>query len=131
MIAAVLVVLALASRIARRNREMTALLDNIDQGFLSIGADGSLTSERSAMATRLLGDYQPGQKLWDAIAAVDAKTAGWMKVGWDSICDGLLPVEPVFEQLPNKLVAGDRVYRIEYKPSFVGEAVADTLIVIT
>ena len=131
MIAAVLVVLALASRIARRNREMTALLDNIDQGFLSIGPDGTLTSERSAMATRLLGDYQPGQKLWDAVAAVDAKAAAWMKLGWDSIRDGFLPIELSFEQLPNKLVAGDRVYRVEYKPSFDGEAVADTLVVIT
>jgi chemotaxis protein histidine kinase CheA len=83
------------------------------------------------MATRLLGGYQPGQKLWDAIAAVDAKAAAWMKVGWDSIRDGFLPVELLFEQLPNKLVTDDRVYRIEYKPSFVGEAVADTLIVIT
>src|SRR5205085_9046371 len=60
--AAVAVVLALAGRIARRNREMTDLLDNVDQGFVTMRRDGTLAAERSALATRLLGAFQPGQR---------------------------------------------------------------------
>src|ERR1051325_11251373 len=65
--AAVGVVLALAGRIAKRNREMTDLLDNVDQAFLTMRRDGTLAAERSALASRLLGAYQPGQRLWQAL----------------------------------------------------------------
>ncbi|MEO6771866.1 MAG: ATP-binding protein [Kofleriaceae bacterium] len=129
--AAVFVVLVLAGQIARRNREMTALLDHMEQAFLSLEPDGTLKSERSAMATRLIGTFVPGQKLWEAIAPIDSYAASWLQLGWDSVREGVLPVELSFEQLPKKLVVVDRVYRIEYKPSLDGDVVNHTFVVIT
>ena len=131
ILAAVLVVLALAGRIARRNREMTALLDNMEQGFLSIAADGTLAVERSAMATRLIGGFQPGQTLWQALAPVDPTAATWLELGWAGVREGVMPVELSFDQLPKKLVVGGQVFRIEYKPTLVGETLGNTLVVIT
>jgi two-component system chemotaxis sensor kinase CheA len=128
---AVAVVVALAGRIARRNREMTKLLDNVEQGFLNMHRDGTLASERSAVATRLLGEYRPGQKLWGAIAPIDPTTAAWLDLGWGSVLDGELPRELTLHQLPGKLTIGERSYRIEYKPTIAGDAIGDTLVVIT
>ena len=128
---AVMVVLALAGRIGRRNREMSTLLDSMDQGFLSMHADGTLTAERSAMATRLLGAYQPGQRLWEAIAPHDPTTAAWLDLCWASVIENELPIELTLDQLPTKLVIADRNYRIEYKASIRDGRVADTLVVIT
>ncbi|HEX3758264.1 MAG TPA: ATP-binding protein [Kofleriaceae bacterium] len=129
--AAVVVVLVLAGRIARRNREMTDLLDNMDQGFLSMHRDGTLAAERSALATRLLGGYQPGQRLWQAIEPHDADTAAWLELCWDSVLANDLPLELTLHQLPGKLAIGERSYRIEYKPRIVHGAVGDTLVVLT
>ena len=42
-----------------------------------------------------------------------------------------LPLELTLYQLPSKLTIGDRVYRIEYKPTIENNAVGDTLVVIT
>ena len=129
--AAVAVVLVLAGRIARRNREMTDLLDNVEQGFLSMHRDGTLAAERSALATRLLGGYQPGQRLWQAIAPHSADTAAWLELSWASVLEGELPLELTLHQLPSKLMIGDRSYRIEYKPRIDHDTVGDTLVVLT
>jgi len=129
--AAVGVVLALAGRIARRNREMTDLLDNVDQAFLTMRRDGALAAERSALATRLLGAYQPGQRLWHAIAPHDDTTAAWLELCWTSVLDGDMPLELTLHQLPSKMMIGERSYRIEYKPRIEHGTVADTLIVFT
>jgi HPt (histidine-containing phosphotransfer) domain-containing protein len=129
--AAVGVVLALAGRIARRNREMTELLDNMDQGFLSMQRDGTLAAERSAFATQLLGPCQPGQRLWQAIARHDPDFAAWLELCWGIVLEGEMPLELTIEQLPSKLAIADRSYRLEYKPKIEHGTVGDTLIVIT
>lgn len=129
--AAAAVVLALAGRIARRNREMTELLDNLDQACLGMRRDGTLAVERSAMAMRLLGAHRPGQRLWEAIAPHDRSTAAWLELSWASVLDGAQPLEIALDQLPDQLAIGDRSYRIEYKPTIVDDKVASTLVVIT
>ena len=129
---AVLVVLGLAGRIARRNREMTALLDNMDQGFLSVHPDGTLAAERSAMAARLIGAFEPGQVLWAAFARVDARFAMWLEFGWGQLREGVMPVELLIDQLPKRMTSAGRIYRIDYKVTFAGDALAgDILVVIT
>ena len=129
--AAVGVVLALAGRIAKRNREMTDLLDNVDQAFLTMRRDGTLAAERSALATRLLGAYQPGQRLWQAIEPHDDTTAAWLELCWTSVLEGDMPLELTLHQLPAKLMIADRSYRIEYKPRVEHGSVGDTLVVFS
>jgi two-component system chemotaxis sensor kinase CheA len=128
---AIAVVVTLAGRIARRNREMANLLDHMEQGFLSMHPDGTLAAERSAMATRLLGAYQPGQRLWQAIAPLDPTTAAWLELCWASVLEGELPLELTLHQLPGTLTIADRSYRIEYRPAITHDKVGDTLVVIT
>ncbi|HET7503833.1 MAG TPA: ATP-binding protein [Kofleriaceae bacterium] len=131
MASAVSVVLALAGKIGRRNREMAKLLSNMEQGFLNMQRDGTLAMERSAVAVRLLGSYQPGQHLWEALAPLDPTTAAWLQLGWTSVLENELPLELTLSQLPTRLMIGERTYRIEYKPSIHDGAVGDTLVVIT
>lgn len=129
--AAVAVVLALAGRISRRNREMANLLDNMEQGFLSVHADGTLAAERSAMATRLLGHHHPGQRLWEAIRPHDPNTAAWLELCWASLHEGEMPLELTLDQLPGKLTIRERNYRIEYRPTITHHTIGSTLVVIT
>jgi len=117
--------------IARRNREMGNLLGLMDQGFVSMQPDGALFAERSAMATQLLGGYQPDQRLWQALAPHDPTFAAWLELGWASVIANEMPLELTLDQLPAKLVIADRDYRIEYKPAIVNGTVGDTLVVIT
>src|SRR4051812_45143003 len=117
-----------AARIERRNRELTNLLDNLEQGFLTVHADGTLAAERSAMATRLLGLYQPGQRLWEAIAPYDPTAAAWLDLCWASLLEDVMPRELALDQLPTKLTIGDRNYRIEYRPTITDATAGDMLV---
>jgi hypothetical protein len=99
-IAVVAALAARAARIERRNHELTNLLDNLEQGFLTVHADGTLAAERSAMATRLLGLYQPGQRLWEAIAPYDPTAAAWLDLCWASLLEDVMPRELALDQLP-------------------------------
>jgi two-component system chemotaxis sensor kinase CheA len=128
---AVLVVLALAGRISRRNREMKTLLDNMEQGFVSMNRDGVLAAERSALATRLLGGFAPGTHLWEALGKLDPGAGTWLEVAWMSVRDGFMPLDVCFDQMPRALSVSDRTYRIEYKPAIHGGVLGDTLVVIT
>ena len=128
---AVLVVLRLVRRITQRNHAMRALLENVEQGFLNMRPDGALAVERSAMAARLIGKFQPNQLLWQALAPIDPSAATWLELGWAGVREGFLPLELSLDQLPKRLVVGDRVYRIEYRPSVENDVIGDTLVVIT
>ena len=116
---------------AHRNREMVNLLGLMEQGFVSMRADGTLAVERSAKATQLLGDHTAGQTLWQAIAPHDPTFAAWLELGWASVVEAAMPIELTLAQLPGKLAIGDRDYRIEYKPTITNDVVGDTLVVIT
>jgi len=132
--AAIAVVVALAGRagrIERRNRELATLLDSLEQGFLTVHADGTLAAERSAMATRLLGTYQPGQRLWEAIAPYDPTTAAWLDLCWAGLLEDMMPRELALDQLPTKLTIGDRNYRIAYRPTSTDASAGDMLVIIT
>ena len=130
-IAVVAALAARAGRIERRNRELTNLIDNLEQGFLTVHADGTLAAERSAMATRLLGLYQPGQRLWEAIAPYDPTAAAWLDLCWASLLEDVMPRELALDQLPTKLTIADRNYRIEYRPTITNATAGDMLVVIT
>jgi two-component system, chemotaxis family, sensor kinase CheA len=130
VLAAVLVVLVLASRIGRRNRDMAMLLDTAGQGFLGMDASGTLVAERSAVAAAWLGPYRPGQKLWQAVAAVDPRAGEWLELGWENLAGGF-PVEVFLDQIPQRLVIGNRIVRLQLKPVMDGPRLAQALVVLS
>lgn len=95
------------ARVARRtaeldaaNQSMRLVLDHVSQGLVVVARDGTLAAERSSALTSWFGT----QDTMDALLrAVDAKTADWFAVGWDMLCDGMLPAALCLEQLPRRL----------------------------
>lgn len=106
-----------ATELAHRGRRMRLVLDTIDQGLLEVSLDGTMSTERSAVFERWLGECAPGKKkIWDYLAPVDGKTAGWIELGWESLGDGFLPIEVALDQLPRRLVTPSAILAIEYRP---------------
>lgn len=121
----------LTERLLHRTAEMSNLLTTMDQGFLSMNRDGVLAAERSAVATRLLGDATAGQTLWQALAPHDARCAAWLEMAWQLLTDDGLPPELAFAQMPSKVTLGSRTYRMELKPVANHGTLVDTLVVLT
>lgn len=123
------VAVALVDHAERKSRALTALLDHVEQGFVHVHADGTLAAPRSALATQLLGTYQRGQRIWEALAAHDPATAAWLDLCWTSALENGHPVGRSIEELPCELTSRDRSYRLEYRPA--DDARGDLLVVIT
>lgn len=84
MITAILHFAVLSRRAERnldaRNRELSLVLDHVDQGLLTISAAGRLLAERSAAANRWLGEPPEGALLSEVVRVHDARFADWRRL---------------------------------------------------
>jgi two-component system, chemotaxis family, sensor kinase CheA len=102
--------------VAARNRDMRMLLDAVDQGFFTINPQGIMSDERSSAVDRWLGTPAPGITLPDYLRQYDSKIADWLAMGLDDVFAELMPVEVTIDQLPCRLIVGEKTFKIEYSP---------------
>lgn len=114
-----------------RNRDMSLLLENVEQGFLTLDPKGGVSGERSAPVDAWLGSCPEGTPFWDLLSPVDAKVAGWFQLGWDSIVEDALPLELSVDQLPKTFGREGHAFRMDYKPLLANGRLDKLLVVIT
>ncbi|MEY2937214.1 MAG: hypothetical protein RL033_7963 [Pseudomonadota bacterium] len=100
-----------------RNEDMRRVLDNVDQGFLTIDRNGKMSEERSAIIGRWLGTVPASGVLWDYIAQAAPSMALPLSIGWDQVVEDILPLEVSVQMMPRSFVIGSRHYAIDYKPT--------------
>jgi two-component system, chemotaxis family, sensor kinase CheA len=100
----------------RRNADLKQVLDNVGQGFVALDRSGKLSRERS----RVLGEWFPSgagcETFGELLATADPALGPWFALGWESLQDGLMPIEVSIDQLPNRVGAGERELGVEYRP---------------
>jgi two-component system chemotaxis sensor kinase CheA len=114
-----------------RNQGMRLVLDNVDQGFVTVNvADGMLASERSAAFDEWFGAAPPGITLSAHLKKIAPEYAEWFDLGLSQLRDGFMPAALLLDQMPKRFNAGDRTYDVVYSP--IGDPDApDRLLVIT
>ena len=68
-----------------RNRDMRLVLDNVNQGFLTISDEGILAQEHSAIVETWFGPYEAPLTFWDYIAHSDATFAEMFQLGHEAL----------------------------------------------
>jgi len=53
-----------------------------------------------------------------------------MRVGFEMMLDDMLTVEIAVEQMPRRLVQGDRIWELSYCPIYEADKIANLLIVV-
>jgi two-component system chemotaxis sensor kinase CheA len=119
-----------------RNQAMRLVLDNVEQGFLTIDREGVVAEERSGVVEKWLGPCPPGTKWGDYLKPIAPDTATLFTLGWESVLEGFLPLELCIDQLPRRMTVLRRHYEFSYRPIFhttgTGEQVLiNCLVVIT
>jgi two-component system chemotaxis sensor kinase CheA len=118
-------------RIAERNRDMRRVLDNVEDGLLAVSPGGVISEERSHILEEWFGAPRPGTTLFDYFADFAGdKLADWLRLSWESLTDGFLPIEVAIDALPRRLELKGRFYSIAYRPMLEGEALTAMLVVI-
>jgi signal transduction histidine kinase len=116
-----------------RNRDMRLVLDRVGQGLLTIDRRGVPSVERSREFERWFppSTSEGEGTVFDLFERASAGFAARSRIAWDQVLDGLMPLSLTLEQMPSRLVAGDRQLSVAYAPVEDGEAAHRFLVVVS
>lgn len=109
-------VAARTAELAGRNDDMRRVLDNVGQGFLTVDPQGRMSRERSAILETWFGPAPESGLLVDYLGRVDPAMSKWFAACWESVLDGLLPLEVAIGQLPRRMNVSPRNFEVDYRP---------------
>jgi two-component system chemotaxis sensor kinase CheA len=109
------IVEARTATIREQQRDMRLILNNLQEGLITIDMEGRISAESSRAINEWFGAPAVGEKLATWIGAKDAAFGEWLDLSLESVKDGFLPVEVSMGQLPKRLKSGDRSYSVNYQ----------------
>jgi len=115
----------------RKNQDLKLVLDNVDQGFVTIDRDAHIVGEHSRIIETWLGAVSAGQSLWDCLDAASPGVRQNFAVCWGEVVDGIMPIEVTLYQMPQRLEANGRHFRLEYKPLGSGDDFDKLLVIVS
>jgi two-component system, chemotaxis family, sensor kinase CheA len=118
------------TELARKNRDMRLVLDNVDQGFATLSPDGGLSRERSRVLDEWFGVCDEPLSFWQYISPCAPRFAANFRLGWEQLSDGFLPIEVSLAQLPQLLHARGKSWQFRYLPIYRGSELDGVLLVV-
>ncbi len=116
--------------LAGRNQDLRAVLDNVDQGLLTLAPDGQMATERSAAVDKWFGRPDGTPTLWQFLNEQSASFAANLEAAWEQVTDDVLPLEVTLEQLPKRLTTSQACYDFRYLPLLRENKLQSVLVVI-
>ena len=92
------------------------VLDNVDQGFLTMSLEGVVDRERSAVTDRWLGADIAEVSIWQLLGRLNPDTGKWLEVTWSALAQDILPADVAIDQLPKRITRDYQVWSLDYKP---------------
>ncbi|HEV8551662.1 MAG TPA: ATP-binding protein, partial [Polyangiaceae bacterium] len=123
-------VTARTAELADKNRDMRLVLDNVDQGFVTLWTDGTMATERSRQVGAWFGETAGAVTLWEYLGRTSEGFAASFELGWSQIADDFLPLAVCLAQLPDRLSHEGRTWSFRYQPFFREEALEGVLVAI-
>ena len=115
----------------QRNHGMRLVLDNVDQGLITIDLRGVMDPERSTIVDRWLGPPDRDTRFGDLVGQHCPDFAIWFELGLDGVREAAMPVEVVLSQLPGRFTIGAQVFEVVYSPILDGGQVTRLLLIVT
>lgn len=113
------------------NEGMRLVLDNVQQGFITVGMDGVMANERSTIVDRWFGPPPEDRLFMSLVRPSNENAAAWFGLGLDGLRDGFLPAALVLDQFPKQMMVGARTLRISYICIGQGESPDRLLVVLS
>jgi two-component system, chemotaxis family, sensor kinase CheA len=116
-------------KIRGRNRDMSLILDNAEDGFITVSRAGVMSDERSRIVEQWFGPAE-GPSFLDYFSRISPELGELMCLSWDELCAEVLPLELLLDQLPKTFVRDGHHFQLRYRtiPGASGEF--DSLLVV-
>lgn len=118
------------AELARRGRDMRLVLDNVDQGFITIDLQGNMSSEMSAVVETWLGRPKDEDSFFDYMDRFAPEAGMLLELGLESFQDGFLPPDLCADQMPSRFTNSERTLDACYRPVYDTEGEVSHLLVI-
>jgi two-component system, chemotaxis family, sensor kinase CheA len=118
------------AELRERNAALRLVLDNIDEGLLSIDRCGVISPEYSAAIPEWFAAPLRGQTLEAFFRPVEPTFASGLAMGWAQCLEGVLPLEVSIDQMPSRLTYAGRSFRFGYRPLLDGRGALDGLLIV-
>ena len=114
------------------HKRARVVLDNVDQGLFLIDRAGRVSGEHSAALEAWFGAPEDRQLFWEWLESADPDAATWLAIGWDEVIEPFMPLEMVLDQLPKRLLLGQKTLSLSYQPLGTDpESFEQMLVVVT
>ncbi|MEO6598360.1 MAG: Hpt domain-containing protein [Polyangiaceae bacterium] len=125
------IVQARTQTLDEKNRNLRVLLDNSQQGFLTIDHNGILVREHSAAIDTWFGAQGGEASFFDYLARISASFADRSRLAWVEVVDGVMPLQVTLEQMPHQLSVKGAHYRFDYRPIGSASPHGQYLVIVT
>lgn len=109
-------VIARTAALDAQTRDLRLVLDHVRQGFVTVGLDGAMSKERSAILETWLGAAPASANVVDYLEPIDGNVAARLWMGLEEIKAAALPLESSLGVLPHRLIIGERTLQLAYEP---------------
>lgn len=117
--------------LSTRNRDMRMVMENVNQGFITVYKNGVMSPEHSAIVDTWFEKYEEGIAFRDFLAKSDETFAEWFELAWEDLQEDIMPMEVIVDQMPMMLVTDNRHLQFSYSPILdEKEKVSGLLVVI-
>jgi two-component system chemotaxis sensor kinase CheA len=116
--------------LADKNRDMRLVLDNVDQGFVTLSPEGVMALERSRQVGAWFGEADGARTFWQYVARTNEAFAAAFELAWSQLADDFLPISVCLEQLPARLTSSERTWSFRYLPFYRAERLEGVLVAI-
>jgi two-component system chemotaxis sensor kinase CheA len=99
----------------QRNADMRLVLDNVDQGFVTLNRAGRVSQDCSRVVETWLGPPTPRIPFGDWMFQGDPEQLALFELGWEALLEGVLPRALLLDQLPRRVTIKGRILDLDYR----------------
>jgi two-component system chemotaxis sensor kinase CheA len=119
------------AELSRRNEEMRLVLDNVDQGFVTVDRNGVVSAERSRAFNEWFGAWPAGTHFADCLGQGNADLSATISLAYEQVVSEVFPVEAALDQLPKQFEVQGVQYALALKPLLRAGSFEGALVVVT
>ncbi|MCG5053030.1 MAG: Hpt domain-containing protein [Myxococcales bacterium] len=102
------------SDLDRRNQQMRAMFDAVDEGILTLDGQGRVAPEYARILESWFGQNLTGKTFADLLAASDPVAGTRFALGYEQLQEQWMPVEVALGQLPHETKHAGRLLQMRY-----------------
>jgi two-component system chemotaxis sensor kinase CheA len=119
------------AELSLRNEEMRLVLDNVDQGFVTVDRNGIVSAERSRAFDRWFAPCPTGTHFADCLGKKNSQLSAMISVAYEQVVSDIFPLEVALDQVPKQFTIDGVHYALALKPLLRGASFEGALVVVT